>query len=278
MSINVYEIVTNRIIEKLQEGVVPWRRPWTNRGGAVSWKTQKAYRGINQFLLPPGEYATYKQIEEVGAKVKKGEKAWIVVFWKWLEKQNKETGKAEKIPLLRYFNVFEISTQVEGMNSKQTEQVFEHEPLEVCEQVVDGYDVELRTSSGRAYYVPSLNYISVPPMQDYQHVEEYYSTLFHEMVHSTGHKSRLNRDGVNGADRVAFGDETYSKEELVAEMGATMLCGHCGIENATIDNSASYIQSWLRALKGDSRLVVMAASQAQKASDYILGVKFEKEE
>lgn len=273
----VYEIVTERIMKELEKGIVPWRKPWTSGSMAVSWKTQKAYRGINVWLLEPGEYATIKQITEAGGKVKKGEKANIVVFWKWLEKEDETTGEKEKIPYLRYYNVFEINTQCEGMKSKRNMETFDHDPIEEAEKLMKGYMdcPDLRFASGRAFYNKSLDFISVPPMKDYRNHNEYYSTMFHEMVHSTGHERRLKRSGIT--EIASFGDETYSKEELVAEMGAAMLCGVAGIENSTIENSASYIGSWLRKLQDDKKMVVQAAAQAQKAADYILGVKYDEE-
>lgn len=268
--ISVYEMVTNQIIEKLESGVVPWRKPWTS-ASAVNWVTQKAYRGINVMLLEPGEYATFKQISEAGGKVKKGESGHIVVFWKWLEKENDE-GKIEQIPMLRYYKVFEINTQVEGLESKRKDiQEFENDPVEEAEKIVNGY-INAPTYSfqpGEAYYQPFFDKITMPPIKHFHSANEFYSTLFHEMIHSTGHKSRLNREGITA--KASFGSELYSKEELVAEMGAAMLCGISGIVNETIDNSASYINGWLRALKNDKRLVVTAAAQAQKASDLILG-------
>lgn len=276
MSATVYEIVTNTIIEKLEQGVIPWRQPWTNSGGAVNWNTQKPYRGINSMILGPGEYATFKQITEAGGKVKKGAKSQIVVFWKWLEKDNEQTGETEKIPLLRYYRVFEVNTQVEGLESKrQNVEAYEHNPIEEAEKIFKAYinGPDYTFNSGRAYYVPSQDKINVPPIKDYKVPEEYYCTLFHEMIHSTGHKSRLNRSGIVAI--ASFGSEVYSKEELVAEMGAAMLCTMAGIDNHTIENSASYIQSWLRVLKEDKKLIIQAAGQGQKAVDHILGIAFE---
>lgn len=275
---NIYEIVTQKIMEQLEQGVIPWRKPWTN-ANAVNWVTQKPYRGINTMLLEPGEYCTFKQIKDAGGKVKKGAKSHLVVFWKWLEKENKENGKMEKIPFLRYYNVFEINTQVEGLNSKRTIETFDHDPIEEAENIIKGYvnSPDYTFNPGKAVYYPTLDKINCPPMKDFKQIEEFYCTMFHEMIHSTGHKSRLARPGIT-THSVAFGDEVYSKEELVAEMGASFLCSVAGIENTTISNSASYIQSWLKALKGDSRLVIQAASQAQKASDYILGKQYKEGE
>lgn len=272
--VDVYELVTNRIIEELEKGVVPWRQPWINNN-AVNWLTQKPYRGINTMLLPSGEYATFKQITDAGGKVKKGSKGRIIIFWKWLEIEDQE-GEVEKIPFLKYYNVFDVLTQVEGLEGKREEIVFEHNPIEEAEMIFEGY-INAPTfsfESGIAVYYKFKDHINVPPMKDYPNKHEYYSTLFHEMVHSTGHESRLARTGITNQG-VVFGDDVYSKEELVAELGASMLCSIAGIDNDTIENSASYIQSWLRALKEDKKMIIQAAAQAQKAADYILNVKFD---
>lgn len=276
----VYEIITNQIIEKLEQGTIPWRKPWVGSGAAVNWKTQKPYRGINAMILRPGEYATFKQIKEAGGKVKKGAKSEIVVFWKMLAVDDeKDDGSIseKKIPYMQYYRVFEINTQVEGLQSKQINEVFEHDPIEECEKVVSGYmdAPEIRHGENAAYYAPSMDFVNMPPMKHFKSVEEYYSVLFHELAHSTGHKDRLNRQGIT-SKLASFGSEDYSKEELVAEMSAAMLCGKVGIANTTIDNSAAYIQSWLRKLKDDKRMVVQAAGLAQKAVDYMLGIKYDK--
>lgn len=273
---NVYEIVTEKIMEKLKEGTIPWRKPWTG-GVAKSWNTQKPYRGINTMLLMPGEYITFKQIKKAGGKIKKGTKSEIVVFWKWLEKETDE-GENEKIPMLRYYRVFNIN-DCEGIKSRdKNAETFDHDPIEEAEQVISNYpngpNVQWRDL--QAYYRPSMDIVNMPPLKHFYEVNKYYSTFFHELVHSTGHKKRLNRSTMT--QPAAFGTETYSKEELVAEMGAAMLCGHTGIDNSTLDQSAAYVDNWLHALKGDSRLVVQAAAQAQKAADHILDIKWEQGE
>lgn len=273
MAKNVYDIITDKIIEKLEDGVVPWRRPWTN-SNAVNWKTQKPYRGINAFLVEPGEYASKKQILEAGGRIKKEEmkRSHIIVYWLWKEKEDEETGEKKTFAKPFYYRVWEINKQCTGLKSKRSVQTFEHDPIQKAEDIFKGYlhCPDYTFHSGRAVYYPAWDKVNCPPLKDFKVPEEYYCTLFHEMVHSTGHKSRLARPGVT-AYGVAFGDEVYSKEELVAEMGAAMLCGVAGIDNSTIENSASYIDSWLRALKNDSRLVLQAAAQAQKAADFILG-------
>lgn len=276
MSNKIYEMVTNRIIEKLEKGVVAWRKPFVDRM-AVNWLTQKPYRGINTLLLDGGEYATFNQISKHGGKVKKGEKSTIAIFWKLVEKED-DDGEKEVYPLLRYYRVFEINTQCEGLESKRKDSTFDHDPITECEKIVEGYQnaPKMKNVSGKAYYSPADDLVNVPPTKDFRSIEEYYSTLFHELTHSTGHKDRLNREGITELNE--FGSQSYSKEELVAEIGASMLCGIAKIDNTTIDNSSSYIQSWLKVLKNDKKLIVYASQQAQKACDYILGKRYEKGE
>lgn len=269
----VYQIVTEKIIRKLEQGTVPWRQPWIN-AAAVNWRTQKPYRGINAFLLDPGEYATWNQVIESGGKVKPAEAKnyAIVVFWKWLEKKDEETQENEKIPFLRYYRVYEINKQCEGLQSKRQTETFDHDPIEEAEKIKGGYRQAppILFAPGKAYYSPVKDIISIPELKDHYKAEEYYSTMFHEMVHSTGHPKRINRASIT--DIAAFGSEIYSKEELIAELGAAMLCAQARIDNSTIDNSASYIAGWLRKLKNDKKLIVQAAAQAQKAVDYLLEV------
>lgn len=276
MSKKIYEMITNQIIKKLEKGTVPWRKPFSS-GIAVNWKTQKAYRGINTLLLDGGEYATFKQIKEAGGKIKAKEKGQIVVFWKWLDIEDEETGEDKKIPFLRYYKVFEIGSQVEGIEPKREYKTFDHDPIEEAEKIKKNYINAPSYShiTGGAWYKPFEDRVNVPPMKEFENVHEYYSTLFHEMVHSTGHQNRLNREGITAHN--GFGTERYSKEELIAELGASMLCGVTGIDNQTIDNSASYIQSWLRALKDDHTLIVKASQQAQKACDYIQNIQFDNQ-
>jgi antirestriction protein ArdC len=273
MAKSVYEIITEKIIEKLEKGVVPWRQPWTN-SNAVNWKTQKPYRGINIFLVEPGEYASQKQILEAGGRIQKEElkNSHIIVYWLLKEKEDEETGEKNTFAKPFYYRVWEINKQCEGLESRRSHETFDHDPIEKAEDIYKGYidSPDFSFQSGKAVYYPTRDKINCPPIKDFKVPEEYYCTLFHEMVHSTGHQNRLARPGIT-TQGVAFGDEVYSKEELVAEMGAAMLCGIAGIDNSTIENSASYIDLWLRTLKKESRLVIQAAAQAQKAVDYNLG-------
>lgn len=278
---SVYEIVTDKIISKLEQGVIPWRRPW-NAGYVrpTSWATGKAYRGINRLLLEPGEYLTFNQVQALGGHVKKGEKASIATFYKEYVKEDKNedgTEEASIIHCLRYYNVFEVS-QCEGVNRKnsaEVERYSEDRMIREAENIMSGYfnrkgapKLEIGSSNNeQAYFSPRGDYVHLPSLVLYKNPEEYYSTAFHEMTHSTGAGSRLNR--IFGA---TFGDTTYAKEELVAELGASMLCNVCQIDN-TLDNSAAYIKSWLGHLRNDKKLIITASSAAQKAADYILGVQ-----
>ena len=280
---NIYEEITNRIIEQLEEGTIPWHKPWSGiASGAYNRISKKPYSLLNQMLLKhDGEYATFKQWTDIGGKIKKGEKSEIVVFWKILEMEEiKSDGKKEKksVPLLRYISVFHIS-QVEGVEPKSIKPI-EHEPIEEAEKIKTNYMdrekiviKELVTND--AYYSPTRDYIQIPCKKQYKDIMEFYSTLFHEMVHSTGHRDRLGR--LDATQKLAsFGSEDYSKEELIAEIGSAFLMNHIGIESPkTFKNSAAYIQSWLKVLRNDNRFIVSASSKAEKAMKYILGVKEE---
>lgn len=273
---NVYEMVTDRVIRALESGNIPWEKPWGGcRSGAYNFITRKSYSLMNQMLLKHrGAYGTFKQWTEKGGKIRKGEKSEIVVFWKFqiVEEENEDGEKEEKkIPILKYYNVFHVS-QVEGVTVKE-EELPEVKPIESAEKIKREY-VErehiriLEYTTNEAFYSPAGDFIQVPERGQYRDVNEFYSTLYHEMVHSTGHKSRLNR-----LERAAhFGNEIYSKEELVAELGAAFLMNLLGIETKkTFRNSTAYIQNWIQVLKNDPRFVVSAAGKAEKAVHYIMG-------
>lgn len=280
---NVYEMVTERIIAELEKGVIPWEKPWTGvKSGAYNRVSKRPYSLLNQMLLKhTGEYATYKQWQDLGGQVKKGEKSEIVVFWKIFEAEetNKDTGEKEtkKIPLLRYYNVFHIS-QVEGVEPLAPEQLNDEvEPIEEADKIITDYitreHIEFtECRSNEAYYSPSQDAVVVPMKEQYKVINEYYSTTFHELTHSTGHKNRLNRLETGAV--AAFGSETYSKEELVAEIGSASLMNLLGIETVkTFRNSAAYIQSWLQVLRNDNKFIVSASSKAEKAVNYILAAE-----
>lgn len=265
MNNKVYTYVTERILEALKNGTIPWQKPW-KAGLPINYVSRKAYRGINLLLLNrSGEYLTWNQITKLGGKVKKGSKSEMVVFFKLIDSKE---DPDKKIPLLRYYRVFHIS-DVDGIPSILDAQTEENKTITTCEDIVKQYnEVEIvNDTDKRAFYTPTNDIINIPRMNVFVSSEEYYSTLFHEMVHSTGHKSRLNR--FTSPDQFNFGSHDYSKEELVAEIGSAMLCTITDIEKNTIDNSAAYIDSWIKALENDHKLIVQAANKAQAAVEYI---------
>lgn len=280
---NVYEQVTERIMELLEGGTVPWKKPWSSSEGARNLISNKPYRGINSFLLNCSPYSspywlTFNQARQKGGQVIKGEKSTPVVFWKWInavrnadESNNPENdSKLTKIPLLRYYNVFNLN-QIDGITAPAEEQpVNPFSPIEQAEQVISNmpHRPNIMFGGDRAYYSPRLDYIQLPAKEAFSSSEEFYSTTFHELAHSSGHSSRLSRRGI--LEPSYFGSHDYSQEELVAEFGASMLCATASIEQQTIENSAAYIQGWLKALKNDQKLAIVAAGQAQRAADFIL--------
>ena len=271
---DIYAEVTNRLIHEIEtSGVLPWNKPWQAAGAAISHTTGKAYSLLNQMLLgKAGEWLTFKQCQEEGGWVRKGEKAHMVVFWKWLEEEDKETGETKQIPFLKYYNVFHID-QCEGIKAKHmqtnTNPASADETAEniIAEYVKrEGVTLEHREGDA-AFYQPTTDRIVLPLLKQFKETAEYYSTAFHEMVHSTGHMKRLAR-----LDTTAnFGSEEYSKEELVAEIGSAALVHHAGLETAgSFHNSAAYVQNWLQVLKNDKRFIVSAAGKADKAVEFIL--------
>ena len=290
MSKDIYQEVTDRIIAELENGIIPWNKPWCGvRSGAISYATGKPYSLLNQFMLKPGEYITFNQAKARGGKVKKGAKAHMVVFWKVITRQRKdENGNPmtnaegnpimESLPFLRYFNVFHIE-DVEGIEPRWANALPAEnaEPIEAAEATLQGYIARSgvkfeNVMQNQAYYSRRSDKIVLPLMEQFPKIAEYYSTAFHEAVHSTGHESRLNRFA-HDAISAMFGSECYSKEELVAEIGSACIMHDLGIETAgTFKNSAAYIQNWLQVLKNDKRFIVSAASKADKAARMILNI------
>lgn len=269
----IYAEITNRIISEMESGIIPWAKPWVASGGCVSYATGKPYSLLNQMLLGrPGEYATFKQVQQAGGYVRKGEKAHMVVFWKWVEKEDEETGDVKEIPFLRYYNVFHID-QCEGLKTRhaeplpQTANADQKAEAIICDYLKTS-GVKLNHEQGdRAFYRPSDDSITLPLLAQFKETAEYYSTVFHELIHSTGHAKRLNRI----AGTAFFGSETYSKEELVAEIGASALVHAAGLETPdSFRNNVGYIQNWLRVLRNDRKVIVSASGRADKAVSYIL--------
>lgn len=277
--VDPYDLVTGQIIAALEAGVVPWHKPWSaSIDGPRSLSTGKPYRGINVFVLDAARqrngydsrwWVTFNQARERGGCVRKGEKGTPVVFWKFIERKDEAGAVTDRIPFLRYFTVFNLD-QCDDVPAPTEAEVAEFNAIEQCEQIVAGYisGPTIKHGGDRAYYSPSLDYIQMPKPEQFDTPEHYYGVVFHEQAHSTGHESRLARPGVTALG--SFGDENYSREELIAEMTSAFVCGEAGIP-VNVQHHAGYIQSWLRALKGDKKLVVQAAGAAQKAADLIVG-------
>lgn len=270
--IDVYQSVTDRIIASLEEGTIPWRKPWVG-SGPRNVENGRHYSGINVFLLtltPYGDprWGTYKAIKRAGGQVRGEQKSTQIVLLKRANKRRSDGAEGDEESggsyfLFRYYNVFNAE-QADGLPPAE-DLVFDNEPIERAEQIALGYIGPTVTLGGdTAFYSPTTDMVRIPMLDQFESAEAYYSTLYHELVHSTGHKSRLDR-----LDNTGFGSGPYAKEELVAEMGAAMLCGMAGIDN--LDQSAAYVAHWLEPLRNDKKFVVSAAGMAQKASDLILG-------
>ena len=282
---SVAEIVMSQVIKAIEENKeLPWQKPWKSIEAPRNLVSGKAYQGSNAMLLSylnkyeSPYFLSWKQCIARGGRIKEEEakNGFMIVFYK---NYLKKTGQAddngddqvEKRWMMRYYRVWNVE-QCEGIKYPKIEKV-DHNPIECCEQVIEGMPLkpEIRPDI-KAFYNPNFDFVGMPDKGLFEQVEHYYSTMFHELGHSTGHEKRLKRKDFH---KGFFGDEDYSYEELVAEMTATFLCGHCGIDKATKDNSAAYLLNWLGRLKKDPKMLLMASAQAQKAADYILNEKVE---
>ena len=282
MKRDIYEAITERFIEQLKRGTVPWQKPWFAVQNIVS---RKPYRGINALLLGSADYQSpfwisFKQALDLGGHVKKGEKSTPVIYYKILEKRDeagnmvvREDGRPARIPFVRWANVFNLD-QTEGIQapaiatSENTTQ-----PNEKAAAIVQNAKLcPIHHAGFAALYSPKDDVIRIPAPTTFHSQEDYFHTLYHEMTHATGHGSRLDREGVTQWAR--FGSELYSKEELIAELGAAFLSNEAGIlDSVRFENSAAYLASWIQKLESDPRLIISAASQAQRSSDFIMGIE-----
>lgn len=280
---DLYAEVTNKIIEQLEQGVAPWVRPWDSAaahgGQPYNAISGKVYRGINVALLfapqfPTAGWMTYKQAQDVGAHVRKGERGSMIVFFKpWTVRDANAEGESKEktIPVLRCFTVFNVS-QIENLPAKYQPAADERTELQRHE-MAESLMVKANVQHGgdRAFYSASHDFIRLPQPAQFTDLGAYYATALHELTHWTGHASRLAREYGK-----RFGDQAYAREELVAEMGAAFLCGHCWISGKL--QHAEYLQSWIKVLKADKRAILVAAGAAQKAADFIIGTKQEQSE
>jgi len=275
--VDVYELVTDRIIELLEIGTVPWRIPWTTTGIPMNAISKRPYRGINVMLLnslfyPHNLFLTWNQIKSINASVLPGEKGSIIVFTKTIEKDEVKDGKivTEKKYFLRYYKVWNIEQCKDIPIAYHPKINEELPPLPECAAIVENMKNAPRIvhKQAQAYYVPAEDYINMPRKNAFTSNDDYYGTLFHELVHATGHQTRLSRKEV--FENPYYGTESYSQEELVAEMGACYLKSYAGLRIEDMSYNASYIHSWLRVFKNDKKILIQAASKAQQAVEYIL--------
>lgn len=283
LSVNLYETVTTTILEALERGVVPWRKPWdTSAAIPVNATTNRPYRGVNLILLSMSPYRdhrwlTFKQVAERGGRVRAGERTTLVVFWKRWEPptpDDDDRSSSRHVPLLRYYRVFNAE-QCENLGLATVPErivTSEHQRIERADALVRRMSDPPRIIEGgtAAWYHPGDDAVQVPKMERFASADAFYATLFHELGHATGHKKRLARPGVAG--RVRFDSAEYSREELVAELTSAFCCATASLDNSLIEDAASYINNWLKVLKSDTRAIVFAAAQAQRAADYIQGV------
>jgi antirestriction protein ArdC len=287
---DLYQEITRQVLAMLEQGVVPWRSPIMGRGTAGcprNLDSGKHYRGVNVFLLAFTAFAkgygssywvTFNQAKEQGGSVRKGEKSSMVVFWKQYETTDRDSGEAKTVPVLRYYNVFNVE-QCEGIKPPDAADYTptDFRPIDAAEAIVKGYvgGPGIEHGGSQAFYRPAMDTVHMPEPSRLATTEDYYGTLFHELAHSTGHSRRLDR----GLDKnpKPFGTPDYGREELIAEMAAAFLCGETGIRPALIDNQAAYIGGWLKQIKEDKKLVLTAASAAQRAADWIRGERTKRE-
>ena len=274
MKKNVYDMITDKMVEALEQGIIPWKQSWNGRYNApMNYASKTGYKGLNPFILQMVKdmkgyknnlWVTFNQTKKLGYTVNKGESGTPIIFWKFIENK-KSDGTKETIPLLRYYTIFNVEQTNIKLKIKEVEKK-EIDTIDACEKMVLAYKDMPPISNGSPSYVPSRDIINMPHRNDFNTSEDYYSVLFHEMIHSTGSVKRLNR-----LKSTNFGSDEYSKEELVAEMGASFLCSLTGIAPKVEKNQTAYIQGWIKKLKGDSKILISCAGKSQKAVEYIKG-------
>jgi antirestriction protein ArdC len=272
MTINVYQQVTDKIIEQLENGALPWLKPWVADSSAdKNFITQKPYSGINTLILGMAGYsnpawASYKQWQEKGFNVKKGEKATQIVFFKPMSKtKTNEAGESEtaNFAILKTYSVFNAEQTDAELLPIETDSAKPLSPIPAIEQKINETGAIIRHGGDSAFYMPSKDYIQMPNASAFNSKEHYYATAFHELAHWSGAKHRLDRQ----LDKGRFGNPAYAFEELVAEISAAFLCADFKIEGDL--RHAGYIQSWLKACRDDNKAIFKAAALAQKAADFI---------
>jgi antirestriction protein ArdC len=284
---DVYTIVTEKIISLLEQGMVPWRRPWASVGLPRNLVSKKPYKGVNFFLLSASEYVspfwlTMRQANQLGGRVRKGEESTIVTFWKIDEfkkggedrdtcDDDEKTRRRFVLRFYRVFNLEQCDLPQPVLNKLPKIETHQHDRIEAAERIIAEMPnpPEIIRGGLKAFYSPPTDRITLPSREMFESAEEEIATTYHELAHSTAHEKRLNRKSITEA--APFGSPVYSFEEILAEMAAAYLCAEAGISPAVIENAAAYIRGWLKQLRNDRRMVARAAAQAQHAADYVLG-------
>ena len=274
----VCDIVTEKILAMLESGVAPWARPWKMNAQPMRY-IGKPYRGINQLLLSLADYKnsiwlSFNAAKKLGGYVNAGEKGRIAVFYKFPTAEESIAGKR---PYMRYYTIFNIEqcadVPLPKWYTRPTENIFS--PIDTAAALVRGMPNApmINHSGSSAHYSPIKDSVNMPAAESFISAESYYATLFHELAHSTGHDSRIGRTLIGN-----MSSESYGKEELIAELASAILCNESRIDSGSVTStSASYLDSWIKVLRGDSSLIVAAASAAQRAADFILDAKPESE-
>ena len=271
MAKDIFSVVTGQIVNLLEQGIVPWRRPWSGCG-PVSYQSNQQYQGLNVFLLQ-SEYkspywTTFRQAQRLGGSIKAGEHGRYIVFTdSYMKKTKDDKGNSIEVPVrfLRYYTVFNWEL-TKGIPEKLTVENDNRQIISAQELLIRQAP-RIETAEA-AYYVHSRDTIGLPPLEKFDSSEDYYSAAFHELTHWSGSSLRLNREGIRNG---YFGTQVYSQEELIAEMGAAYLCQVAQLDTTeTIQNSAAYIASWLSHLKNNPKWIVQASSKAREAVDFIL--------
>ncbi len=285
---DIYQLITDTLIQRMEQGFIPWKMPWALSGPAQNFVSRKPYRGLNSLLLnglfESPYFLTLKQANDLGGKIIKGSKSLPVTFWS-RRYYHAVTGKpltedqARALPntmvqtssFLKYYRVFN-EKHVEGIEFPKPSrpETSTAQRVEKCEEMVRQMPMKPVIIHGghQAYYLPLADTVNMPDIESFFDTEGYYHTLFHELGHATGHEKRLNRKGV--AERTKFGDMDYSFEELVAELTASFVANAMGLHSeATVENTAAYLQCWIKVLQDDKTMIVRASGLAQKAADWI---------
>ena len=288
----VARIITGRIIDMIESGVLDWKKGWDVRMMPRSYARGRKYSGINLMMLYPVSmrgkiripyrspyWLTFNDVQKIGGRIKEGERSRPVIFWKPtytdVREIDTETGEEKVVQkkrglILRYYNVWNWE-QTEGIAEKPIPTPAGAGVNEGGEGFLKNLPAQPQILDGSPGYIPTIDIITMPPRSDFHNTNAYYETLFHEVTHWTGHKSRLNR-----AFDSSFGSDKYAREELVAELGASFICSIAGIEQEVDKNHAAYIQGWLKRLKEDPRLIIVAAGKACQAVDWCMGITHEE--